>query len=356
MTIGLDATYSLDRIPTGIAVYSSQLIRALARSEPDERFLLCYRANRFLWALRQPLPEPNCSRRLLEDFACFLFRSRVAVFHGLNQRLPKCRFRRTVTTFHDLFVMTGDYSTPEFRERFTVLAKDAAERSDQIIAVSDYTARQVAALLHYPREEISVVHHGVEPAPAFPAEQLLAFRRELGLEAPFVLHVGALQARKNIERLVEAFEGMGAPYRLVLAGSLGYGAEKVLRRIERSPVEALIHRLDYVDRETLALLYRTAAVLAFPSLDEGFGLPLLEAMSAGLPVVTSDRGALPEVAGDAALIVDPENPGAIRNALLDAIEDGTIRRRLINAGLKRCDEFSWVKAAHETFRVYQKLV
>ncbi len=356
MTIGLDASYSLDRIPTGVAVYSSQLIRALTRSEPDERFLLCYRANRLLRALRQPVPEPNCSRHLLEDFACFLFRSRVAVFHGLNQRLPKCRFRRTVTTFHDLFVMTGDYSTPEFRERFTALAKDAAERSDRIIAVSDYTAGQVAALLRYPREEISVVRHGVEPVPAFPAEQLLAFRRELGLEAPFILHVGALQARKNIERLVEAFEGMGPPYRLVLAGSLGYGAEKVLRRIERSPVEALIHRLDYVDRKTLALLYRTAAVLAFPSLDEGFGLPVLEAMSAGLPVVASNRGALPEVADGAALIIDPEDPSAIRNALVDTVEDSSVRQRLIEAGLSRCAGFSWVKAAHDTFRVYQSMV
>ncbi len=356
MTIGLDASYSLDRVPTGVAVYSSQLIRALARAEPDERFLLCYRANRFLRALQRPLPEPNCSRRLLEEFACFLFRSRVAVFHGLNQRLPKCRFRRTVTTFHDLFVMTGDYSTPEFRARFTALARDAAARSDQIIAVSDYTARHVAELLGYPRDEISVIHHGLDPVPAFPAQELLAFRREMGLEAPFVLHVGALQARKNIEGLIEAFEGIGAPYRLVLAGSLGYGAEKILRRIEQSPVAALIRHLDYVDRETLARLYRSAAVLAFPSLDEGFGLPVLEAMSAGLPVVTSDRGALPEVAGDAALIVDPEDPAAIRNALLDAIEDSVIRQRLIEAGVRRCDDFSWVKAAHETFRVYQKLV
>ena len=356
MTVSLDATYSLDRLPTGVAVYSSQLIRALARSEPEERFVLCYRANRFLRALRHPVAGPNCSRRLLEEFACFLFRSRVDVFHGLNQRLPKCRLRRSVTTFHDLFVMTGDYSTPEFRQRFSALAREAAERSDHIIAVSDYTARHISELLSYPRERITVIHHGVEPAPTVPAEELLAVRRELDLEAPFVLHVGALQARKNIERLVEAFEGLGPPYRLVLAGSLGYGAEKILRRIERSPVRALVRHLDYVDSRTLTLLYRAAAVMAFPSLDEGFGLPVLEAMSAGLPVVTSDRGALPEVAGDAALIVDPEDPSAIRNALLDAMEDDATRRRLIEAGLRRCDGFSWAKAAHETFRVYRGLV
>jgi glycosyltransferase involved in cell wall biosynthesis len=355
VTIALDASYSLDRVPTGVAVYSANLIRALAASEPDERFLLCYRANRFFRSLRKGLPGPNCSRRLLEDFACFTFRSGVSVFHGLNQRLPRSRFRRRVTTFHDLFVMTGDYSTREFRSRFGNLAREAAAQSDYIIAVSEHTAQQVSEWLKFPRGLISVVHHGVHPVPRFSAQEIDAFRRKHRLEEPFVLHVGALQKRKNIQRLVEAFEGLGPPYRLVLAGSDGYGANTILYRIGQSPVAAWIRRFGYVDERTLALLYRTASVLAFPSLEEGFGLPVLEAMSAELPVVISDRGALPEVAGDAAIMADPEDPQDLRNTLREVLEDDALREQLTRAGLRRCDEFSWVKAAHETYRVYQQL-
>ncbi len=355
MTVALDASYSLGREPSGVAVYSSQIIRALAATAPDTRFLLCYRANRFLRSFASPLPAVNCSRRLLEEFACFLFEARVALFHGLNQRLPGCSFRRTVTTFHDLFVMTGDYSTAAFRRRFTALARDAANRSDHLIAVSGFTANQVAQHLGYPRENITVVPHGLTAIPNFPADELQAFRREQGLEAAFLLHVGAIQKRKNIARLVEAFEGIDPPCLLVLAGSAGYGADAILERIEASPARDRVRRLGYVDAERLAKLYRTAAALVFPSLDEGFGIPVLEAMSAGLPVVTSGRSALTEVAGQAALLVNPDEPESIRAAMIEVLSDAGLREKLIQAGHERAAEFSWQRAARETLEVYRRL-
>jgi glycosyltransferase involved in cell wall biosynthesis len=111
-----------------------------------------------------------------------------------------------------------------------------------------------------------------------------------------------------------------------------------------------------VDRPTLERLYRTASVLAFPSLDEGFGLPVLEAMSAGLPVVTSNRAALAEVAGDSALLVNPEDSHELRVAIEEALEDGAVRRRLFEAGLRRESEFNWMKAAHETMQIYRCVV
>jgi glycosyltransferase involved in cell wall biosynthesis len=261
-----------------------------------------------------------------------------------------------VTTIHDLFVMTADYSTPEFRRRFTLLAQDAAERSDHIIAVSEYTADKVAKLLFVPRDRISVIHHGVDRIPAIAEDELADFRRRHDLQTPFILHVGAIQKRKNVERLIEAFERIEGPTRLVLAGGNGYGAERILKRIETSSSAPRIRRLGYVDRPTLERLYRTASVLAFPSLDEGFGLPVLEAMSAGLPVVTSNRAALAEVAGDAALLVNPEDSHELRVAIEEALEDGAIRRRLIGAGLRREGEFNWMKAAHETMQIYRRVV
>ena len=356
MTIALDATYSLDPNPSGVAVYCSQLIDALAHSFPDEEFLLCYRARRFLRSLRYSLPEENCSRRLLEDFACSLFSRQVSVFHGLNQRLPRYRFQRNLTTFHDLFVLSGDYSTAEFRSRFSALARDAAGRSDHIIAVSEFTADQISLHFGYPRDQISVIHHGVQPVPNFPTKQLDEFRRQQGLEMPFLLHVGAIQKRKNVTRLVDAFERLNAQFTLVLAGSAGYGAEQIMDRIENSPARARIRALGYVDSDRLAMLYRTASVLVFPSLEEGFGMPVLEAMSAGLPVVTSDRSATAEIAGGAALLVDPEQTESIVDAVERIFTNPLLRRQLVEAGLERAAQFSWIRAAHETTAVYRKLL
>jgi len=353
--VALDATYSLGAQPSGVAVYCSRIIGAMARGAHDEEFLLCYRANRFFRGLVSPLPAPNCSRRLLERPLYFLIQHRAAVFHGLNQRLPRCQWRRSVTTFHDLFVLTGDYSTPEFRQRFTALARDAAERSDHIITVSHYTADQVVGHLGYPRAQITVIHHGVDSVPEFPASELQQFRRRHSLEAPILLHVGALQVRKNIGRLVEAFERMNTECLLVLAGSFGHGSELILKRIEASPARHRIRVLGYVDQRFLAKLYRTATALVFPSLEEGFGLPILEAMSAGLPVVTSNRSALSEVAGTAALMVDPEQVEELHLALGRVVHDAELRQRLISAGYKRATEFSWEKAASATLATYRRL-
>ena len=355
MTIALDATYSLGRNPSGVAVYCRRIIDALVRAAPEERFLLCYRSNRFFRALTSRRPATNCSRRLLEEPVCSLTLRRATVFHGLNQRLPRCKLPRAVTTFQDLFVISGDYSTLEFRQRFTILARDAAARSDQIIAASQFTAAQVRDYLNYPESRITVIYHGVDPIPDLPPAELEDFRHRHQLEAPFLLCVGAIQVRKNISRLVQAFERMGGDCLLVLAGSDGTGAEQIRQQIQASPARERIRLLGYVDQDTLAKLYRTAAAFAFPSLDEGFGLPVLEAMSAGLPVVTSNRSALGEVAGEAALRVDPDQTEGIQLALERVLFDTDCRQRLIEAGYKRAAEFTWEKTAAATLKVYRRL-
>jgi len=354
--VALDATYSLGPQPSGVAAYSAHLIGALAGAFPDERFLLCYRANRFLSALSEAPPGPNCSRHLLEGFTAWLLDRRADLFHGLNQKLPRRRFRRAVTTFHDLFVFTGEYSTPEFRKRFMGLAREAAERSDHLIAVSRFTAEQASLLLGFPKERISVVPHGVTPVPEIPEEEIDRFRHEEDLEDPFLLHVGAIQTRKNVSRLVKAFEGLRTHCLLVLAGSAGYGAERIFETIEGSPARDRIRVYGYVDPGFLAFLYRSALMLVFPSLGEGFGLPVLEAMSAGLPVITSRTSALPEVAGEAALFVDPEETGEIRSAIERLLDDAELYGRLRDAGRERAAQFSWLKTAHQTLQVYRRLL
>jgi len=270
----------------------------------------------------------------------------VDLFHGLNQRLPARRYRRTVATFHDLFVMSGEYSTPEFRQRFTHLARQAASRSDLIVTVSHHTARQVEELLGVEPTRIRVVHHGADLPPQHPSPNT-----QHPPQRPLLLHVGAIQTRKNIARLVAAVEGLDAE--LVLAGSDGYGAAEIRARIEASPARERIRCLGYVDRATLDGLYQTAAALVFPSLEEGFGIPVLEAMAAGLPVVTSNRSGTAEAAGDAAVLVDPTDVEAIRAGIERALGDAA---DLIRKGRERAAQFTWPRAARETLAVYRELL
>ena len=342
MKIALDATYSVGRNRTGVGVYSQAILSGLAQSHRDARFLYCYRPHRFIRSFSEAI-EPNCRRRLLTK----AWPPSADLFHGLNQRIDSTKHRRTVSTFHDLFVLTGDYSTPEFRARFAEQARRAAERSDLIIAVSQFTARQVQELLNVEASRIRVIHHGCR----LPAELAPLAKRER-----MILFVGALQRRKNVIRLVEAFEQAAPDWRLVLAGSFGFGSEEILARIQASSRQRDIQILGYVPETVLEELYRRAAIFAFPSLDEGFGIPLLDAMAQGVPILTSNASALPEVSGDAAWLVDPSDVSSIAAGLRSLIGDQSMREELAKKGLAHCREFTWEKAVETTWKVYQELL
>jgi glycosyltransferase involved in cell wall biosynthesis len=337
--IALDATYSLGRNLSGVGVYSREMLFGLARAHPRQRFRFYYRPHRLFESFSDMLPS-NASRRLL------LGAPRADLFHALNQRVGRPS-RRTVSTFHDLFVMTGEYSTPEFRARFTEQARQAADRSDAIIAVSQFTALQVEQLLGVEPARIHVVPHGVR-MPAHPA----APQRE-----NLVLFVGVVQRRKNIARLVRAFESLPAGWRLALAGATeGYGAAEELHAAEESPRRADIDLLGHLSAEQLINLYARARIFAFPSLDEGFGMPILEAMAHGIPVITSRSSAMPEVAGNAALLVDPLDVDALAEGLARLAADHTLREDLIARGRARAHQFTWDSAVAKTWAVYEKVM
>ena len=343
--IALDATYSLGPNLSGVGVYSREILFGLARSHPQDDFLFCYRPHRWLRSFRDVLPR-NAARRVLYGAP------KADVFHALNQRVDSPA-RRTVTTFHDLFVITGEYSTPEFRARFTEQARQAARRSDLIIAVSRFTAHQVEEFLGVEPSRIRVIPHGVRTPP----EAVLPnTSRQNTSRQNLVLFVGALQRRKNVARLVRAFERMPASWRLALAGAAdGYGAAEELRAVENSPRKSAIDVLGYVTQTELDALYRRARIFAFPSLDEGFGMPVLDAMANSVPVVTSQRSALPEVAGDAALLVNPDDPEEIAAALVRLASDETLSADLARRGRERVRQFSWESTLAQTWEVYGEL-
>jgi glycosyltransferase involved in cell wall biosynthesis len=337
VSIALDATYSVGRDLSGVGVYSREILFGVSRAHPEERFSFYYRPHRFLRSFQDSLPA-NAKRKVLRGAP------RGDVFHALNQRVDEGA-RRTVSTFHDLFVMTGEYSSREFRARFSAQARQAAERSDLIIAVSEFTARHVEQLLGVERAIIRVIPHGVHVPDK-------ATTRPVKL----VLTVGAVQKRKNVARLVRAFERMPADWRLAIAGSAGgYGAAEELRAVEESQRRSDIEVLGYVTTAELHDLYGRAGIFAFPSLDEGFGMPVLEAMAHGLPVVASNRSAIPEVAGDVALLVDPENTEELAEALRRLAVEDPLREDLARRGRERAFQFPWRAAVERTWAVYEEL-
>ncbi|MGC4051325.1 MAG: glycosyltransferase family 1 protein [Paludibaculum sp.] len=342
MNIALDATYSLGQNLSGVGVYSREILYGLAAGHPDQRFQWCYRLHRYLRGRRELMPPNVRAFPLLDGLPVF----RSGLFHGLNQRLPARSRGPAVCTFHDLFVLTSEYSSPDFRARFASQAREASHRADLIICVSRFTANHVRDLLGVPEERLRVIPHGTHlPPPANESQR-----------GPVILHVGAIQLRKNLVRLVAAFEQQAPPpWRLVLAGSDGYAAASVHERIAASPARDRISVTGWVDDARLAELYASSSIFAFPSLDEGFGIPVLEAMAHSLPVISSNRSALPEACGDAALLVDPTNEEALGQALRLLIEDEGLRHRLVQRGRMRAAEFSWQRAVDLTWKVYQEL-
>jgi glycosyltransferase involved in cell wall biosynthesis len=340
--IALDATYSVDPQPSGIAVYSREILNGLADAHREDGFLHCYRPKQFN---RTTAPvQPNVSRRLLlPPLPTF----RADVFHALNQRVDRRPARRVVCTFHDLFVMTAEYSSADFRVRFAEQARHAAAHADMIIAVSRFTATQVTELLGVDQTRIRVIPHGV----AAPVDSGKPENRE-----KLILFAGALQLRKNVGGLVKAFERLPSDWRLVLAGSAkGYGADAILRQIAESSCRERIQVTGYAAREKLEELYGKASIFAFPSFDEGFGIPILEAMAHGVPVMTSNRPALVEVASDAALLVDPYDTDEIASALRRLIDDPELCGELTQLGKARAKLYTWERAVTETYRVYKEV-
>jgi glycosyltransferase involved in cell wall biosynthesis len=258
------------------------------------------------------------------------------------------RLKASVTTFHDLFVISGDYSSAEFRARFREQAIDAAQRSDLIICVSEFTARQVSSLLDVNADRIRVIHHGVDQID--PADVLPVAERK-----NTILFVGAVQRRKNVARLLKAFGELDCEWNLVIAGSTGYGGEEELRELASNPARDRISIRGYIDHVELQELYRSASILAFPSLDEGFGMPVLEGMANGLATLTSNCSAMPEVAGDCAVLVDPYSVDSIASGLKQLIEDAALCERLQKKGLARVRTFRWEESVQETAEVYREL-
>jgi glycosyltransferase involved in cell wall biosynthesis len=279
------------------------------------------------------------------------------VYHSTTSFGPLRRRCPVVITLHDATAVTMPYhrgpGDRAFRSLFSV---QSARRADAILAPTRAAADEVSAAYGVPASRIHVAHLGVTAAfHEVTRAAVERVRARYGLRFPYVLYVGAEPPRKNLARLVEAFAALASrcpDVHLVLAGPERSRDHTVDARVRRAGLDARVHRLDGVTRDDLPAIHAGAACLAFVSLCEGFGLPVVEAMAAGTPVVTSNRSAMPEVAGGAALLVDPLSVDAIAEGIGRVLGDTGLADELRRKGRIRSEAFDWSETAAGTERVY----
>jgi len=362
LTIGVDVTPAAVREPSGVAVYLDRLVKALPEVDPASRYLSCYRLFRLLRRRRVPVADlPNARRRLFDERLPRALAPRLDLFHGADIRLPARLDAPLVSTIHDLYSLTSaGLETERFVALRTSQYKDAVARARVVITHSEHVRSEVIARLGASPGRVRAVPLGVDQAYAAHRPEWTADVLRLLELTPqsYVLAVGMVSQRKNPLGLVRAVARLrakgGPPLSVIFAGKDHDQAAAVreeARRLGLTPDEARV--LGFVPPEMLPVLYAGARALAFLSLDEGFGLPVLEAYASGTPVVAARRGAIPEVAGEgAAWLVDPLDVEAAAEALLAACAEGAERAGRIEAGKARARGFTWERTARLTRAAY----
>lgn len=384
MIIGIDASRALRAQRTGTERYALEVIRHL---------LALPAALQYQWRLYvDEIPaadyfgaaatQAHVTVRLLPRQRLW---THLALAHELRQQPPDLLFvpahvlpftlpmllRSTrsplgVVTIHDL----GYHLFPQAHNRFQRFYLPLSTRwsvwaASAVIAVSVATAADLQRFYGVDCGKISVVHEAPTALPALGesgTDLLPNGRLSLQGQLPtqYGLYVGTLQPRKNLPRLLHAYAQLRArqpiSWSLVIAGAPGRQSAELLTLVKQLGIEAFVHFLGYVEERELGVLYQSAHLFLFPSLFEGFGLPVLEAQSYGVPVMTANNSSLPEIAGDGALLVDPTDVDALADAMLRLSVDDALRRQLIAAGYENVKRFSWEKAARETLAVFEKIL
>ncbi len=371
MRIAIDAT-SVPQQPAGAGIYAIELVRALAERDRHDGYALFTRgawaeavvAGRKNWRLERVGAGSRVARLAWEQLRLprAVASLGIDVLHSTHHTLPLTGVRcRRVVTIHDVtFLRIPERYPPARRLYMQTLTRLSARVADAIIVPSDAVRDDVRRLLRVPAAKITTVYEaaGAQYVPA-EREAALAVARGYGIESPFVLSVGSLEPGKNRARLLRAVHALrdeGVDARLVIVGQRAWKYDADFALVDELGMRDRVIFPGYVRAEDLPALYSAATAFALPSLYEGFGLPVIEAMACGTPVLTSDRSATAEVAGDAALLVDPHSVDAIRDGLRRLLSDADLRADLSRRGRERASRFSWRRAADETYPVYARAV
>ncbi len=370
-----------DKIPyekrRGWGIYSYQLLRALLTIDKENTYHCFYnifRKGRNDLVLRVNgskqknliWPIPGRIMNLLWEqwrlLAAERFFGRIDVLHVPYEFLPKVTSARTVVTVHDVtFLKHPEYLEPGFVELFTKRIHYVAENADRIIADSENTKRELVAYTDVPEERVVVIHAGVDECfkPTEDTAEIKNVSKRYGISNPYVLFVGAADEDKNLVRLAKAFARVREEQpdlQLALAGNVGWAFNCLMEQLKSLNIAEGVVLTGFVSDRDLPLLYAGAAVLAIPSIHEGFGLPALESMACGTPVLCSDAASLPEVVGNAGVLVDPYSVEEIASGLNELLLNTDLRAECIKKGLERAKSFSWKSAASQVLNVYRELL
>jgi glycosyltransferase involved in cell wall biosynthesis len=381
MRIGIDYTAAV-RQGGGIGRYTRNLIRALAELDVENQYTLFVAGG---WGKGDGLGTWPASFRIrsvpLSDRWLHILWQRLRLpvpiqvitgtldlFHSPDFVLPPTGRTQAILTVHDLsFLRVPQFFVPGFREYLEEAVSRAVRRAVHILADSESTRRDLIELMAVEPERVTVLYPGVESrfCPLEDIEVLTEVRDRYRLPDRFILGLSTLQPRKNFDGLIEAFHRLLAgkadepeisDLHLVIVGGKGWMYEETLASVERAGLGERVHFPGFVVDEDLPAVYGLAIAFAFPSWYEGFGLPVLEAMACGTPVVAADNSSLPEVVGEAGLMVDAGDVDALSRALGCLLTDEALRERLIPAGLEQAGRFTWREAAQQLLRVYESFL
>lgn len=386
LEITIDAT-PIQPQSSGVGFYVTNLVHALAQLQEPENFQLslAYQPRLKNW-LRwdfslpdaiAPYPRTNIlpipvrisnlllaapDRKLVTAYFDYYLRS-PTIFHGTNFALFPGKNSRKLITIYDLTFIKYPHYADAVMKTYTQKIKQCLQEADAAIAISENTKKEIVAHFNFDPDRIYVTPLASRYHPKYLSEeQVDKIQSSLAYNfaRPYILFVSTIEPRKNIINLVHAFnylkEQYKIPHNLVLIGQKGWNYQDIFNAIASSPWREQIHHLDYLSDELVALFYSQANAFVYPSYYEGFGLPVLEAMTLGTPVITSNTSSLPEVVGDAAILIDPDDAIALAEAILKVISDSQLRQELIQKGQQRAKLFSWENTARETLKAYQSLL
>ncbi len=366
MRIGIDIRCLMNDRYSGVSWYAYNLLKNLFESDRDNRYVLFYNSSK-----RVVLPEFNYDNvkysgyrypnKLLNLSLNFFSYPRIdKLIGGVDLFfVPNLHFIawsdkcKRILTVHDLsFLRFPEFFTAKMRLwHKLIIKKNILGQADLIIADSLSTKNDLRELLNLPEEKIKVVYLGVDQRYFVPvaAQQLAAIREKYSLPDKFILSLGTLEPRKNLAGIIAAYEPLALEAELVIAGGRGW---KNKLNNDVSPDHKKIRFIGYVAEEDKPALYQMASVLVYPSFYEGFGLPLLEAMASGCPVIAGSNSSQVEVVGNAGLLVDPSSISEIKNAIIAILENPDWRNQLAENGKKQAAKFSWIRTARETLEIF----
>lgn len=356
LRIGFDIQSTVGQ-KTGLGVYTENLTRTL--KDIDKK-------NEYFYFSRKSEGDLRTHERLVWENLGLPFmtmKKKLDIFHMPAFAPPRLKFTRLVVTVHDLIGMIypENLSRPA-RFYWNVWMSYAASKADIIIAISENTKKDIIKYLKVPGEKIKVIYPAAKDYCniKFSKDESAQTLRKLKVPDDYILYAGTIEPRKNLGRVIEAFTLLRKTDKfrgkLVLSGLKGWAYAKLSEMIKEKGIEESVVIPGYVSEEELAMLYQNARLFVFPSLYEGFGMPVIEAMSAHTPVVTSKTSSLGEIAKGAAFTVDPEDEKDIWIGMREVLRDSALRKRLVEKGEERAKSFSWLRCANETVRVYDEVM